>query len=217
MSLSTADQADAIVIGSGPNGLVAATMLARAGWSVTVLEGNDVAGGAVASQAMTVPGYIHDPYSAFYGMLHASPVFTELGLDRRVDWATLRRADGRVPSRPDRASVCVSPTSIAPRKRSAASPPGDDAAWRELVQWWDKVGQHFLRMMLSPLGAIGPTLRVGRAVKVKRGLELAQIMLAPIATVAAQRFASVEAQALLCAGACHADVSTAAAGSRRAR
>ena len=211
MSLSTADQADAIVIGSGPNGLVAATMLARAGWSVTVLEGNDVAGGAIASQAMTAPGYIHDPYSAFYGMLHASPVFTELGLDRRVEWA---RFDVPMAAAlaPERASALYADVDRT-AKALGAFAPADEAAWRELVQWWDKIGQHFLRMMLSPLGAIGPTLRVGRAVKVKRGLELAQIMLAPIATVASQRFASVEAQALLCAGACHADVSTAAAGS----
>ena len=85
--MDSADQADAIVIGSGPNGLTAATMLARAGWSVTVVERASVAGGAIASEEMTAPGYIHDPYSAFYGVLHCSPVFTELGLDKRVTWA----------------------------------------------------------------------------------------------------------------------------------
>src|SRR5580698_6882306 len=81
------DDVAAVVIGSGPNGLVAAALLARAGWSVTVLERSDVAGGAVHSAELTVPGYVHDTYSAFYGMLHASPIFHELELDRRVDWA----------------------------------------------------------------------------------------------------------------------------------
>ncbi|MDQ3570824.1 MAG: FAD-dependent oxidoreductase, partial [Actinomycetota bacterium] len=57
---------DAVVIGSGPNGLVAAAVLARAGWSVTVLERADVAGGAVRSEDLTLPGYVHDTYSAFY-------------------------------------------------------------------------------------------------------------------------------------------------------
>jgi phytoene dehydrogenase-like protein len=211
VSLGTADQADAIVIGSGPNGLVAATMLARAGWSVTVLEGNDVSGGAIASEALTAPGYVHDPYSAFYGMLHASPVFTELGLDRRVEWA---RFDAPMAAavNPDRAGICYADVDRT-AKSLAEFAPRDADAWRELVDWWDKVGQHFLRMMLSPLGAVRPTLRVGRAVKIKGGLALAQMMLAPIETVASQRFSSVEAQTLVCAGACHADVSTAAPGS----
>src|SRR5438094_795481 len=84
---SSMDVADAVVIGSGPNGLVAAITLARKGWDVTVLERNPTPGGAVASAELTKPGYIHDPFSAFYGLLHSTPVFRELGLDKRVEWA----------------------------------------------------------------------------------------------------------------------------------
>ena len=66
---------------------MAAAVLARAGWKVAVFERNAVAGGAVASAPLTVPGYTHDPYSAFYGILHSSPVFELLELGRRVEWA----------------------------------------------------------------------------------------------------------------------------------
>ncbi|MDP1795562.1 MAG: NAD(P)/FAD-dependent oxidoreductase, partial [Acidimicrobiales bacterium] len=86
-------------------------------------------------------------------------------------------------------------------------------AWRETVQWWDKVGRHFFRMVTSPLGSVGPLARVGAAVRVKGGLELAQMMLAPMDAVAAARFTSHEAQSLLTCGATHADVSTSSAGS----
>ncbi len=209
--MSGADQSDAIVIGSGPNGLVAATMLARAGWSVTVLERNPVAGGAIASEELTVPGYVHDTFSAFYGLLHASPVFAELDLGRRVEWATfdIPYASAIAPGRS--ALGYADPNETARRLGEIAAPDGD--AWRDLTQWWEKVGQYFFSMMLAPLGAMKPALRVGRAAKIKGGLELAQMMLAPIEALAANRFVSTEAQSLVCGGASHADLSVTAAGS----
>ncbi len=209
--MSGADHADAIVIGSGPNGLTAATLLARAGWSVTVLEGNPVIGGAVASEEMTVPGYVHDPFSAFYGVLHCSPVFEELNLARRVDWATFDVPVAASVS-PERAGLCYADAEQTAKGLGAIAP-RDAGAWRDMVAWWDKVGRHFFRMVTSPLGALGPTLRVGAAVKLRGGLELAQTMLAPIDAVAAAKFDSDEAQLLISAGASHANVSTSATGS----
>jgi phytoene dehydrogenase-like protein len=82
-----------------------------------------------------------------------------------------------------------------------------------LVTWWDKIGRHFLDMTLRPLPSIRPLLRVGRAAKVRGGLELAQTMLAPIEAVAAHTFTSAVAQSLIASGACHADLSVNAAGS----
>ena len=61
--VSVSRTVDAVVIGSGHNGLVAAAYLARAGWRVEVLEGNELAGGAVATEELTRPGYRHDTFS----------------------------------------------------------------------------------------------------------------------------------------------------------
>lgn len=70
---------DVIVIGSGHNGLVAAAYLVRAGLSVEVLERNAVAGGAVASEELTEPGYIHDTFSSWHPLFRLSAAYAELG------------------------------------------------------------------------------------------------------------------------------------------
>ena len=62
---------DAVVIGAGHNGLVAAALLADAGWDVLVLEAQAEPGGAVKSAELT-PDYVSDLYSAFYPLSVAS-------------------------------------------------------------------------------------------------------------------------------------------------
>src|SRR5277367_1336448 len=74
----------ALVIGSGPNGLAAGIALAQAGLAVTVREARPVAGGAVRSEELTLPGFTHDVMSAVYPMTLSSPFFRSLGLG--VDW-----------------------------------------------------------------------------------------------------------------------------------
>lgn len=70
---------DAIVIGSGHHGLVAAAYLAGAGLSVEVLERNPVAGGAVASEELTEPGFVHDTFSSWHPLFKLSAAYAELG------------------------------------------------------------------------------------------------------------------------------------------
>ena len=64
---------DCVVIGAGPNGLVAANVLADAEWSVLEREANDAPGGAVRTEEVTAPGFRNDLFSAFYPMTAGSP------------------------------------------------------------------------------------------------------------------------------------------------
>ncbi|MDT0469561.1 phytoene desaturase family protein [Streptomyces gibsoniae] len=72
----------ATVVGSGPNGLAAAVVLARAGVDVTVLEGADEIGGGTRTVEAIVPGLLHDHCSAVHPMAAGSPLLRDLGLDR---------------------------------------------------------------------------------------------------------------------------------------
>jgi phytoene dehydrogenase-like protein len=75
-------QLDAVVVGSGPNGLAAAITLAEAGRTVLVVEAADTPGGGVRSEALTLPGFVHDSCSAIQPLTIASPFFAGQDLAR---------------------------------------------------------------------------------------------------------------------------------------
>jgi phytoene dehydrogenase-like protein len=78
---------DAVVVGSGPNGLAAAVVLARAGAEVLVIEADDEIGGGTRSAELTLPGFVHDVCSAVHPMGILSPFFRQLPLDQHgLEW-----------------------------------------------------------------------------------------------------------------------------------
>ena len=99
-------EADAIVVGSGINGLVAAAELAQAGWSVILVERNAKIGGFIATEERTLPGYLHDTFSSWHPLFVTGPAYAALGAMlhrhgleyRNTDnWVTASVADdGRV-------------------------------------------------------------------------------------------------------------------------
>ena len=124
---------DAVVIGAGVNGLVAANLLADAGWSVQVLEAQPTPGGAVRSDADVAAGFVHDTFSAFYPFAGASPVLTGLDRPSRPRWRPPGRAGKPAAGgrwallQHDRQATAVGFERMAP---------GDGRAWLDLVAQW---------------------------------------------------------------------------------
>jgi phytoene dehydrogenase-like protein len=85
--MSSSPEYDAIVVGSGPNGLTAAVTLARSGWSVLAVEAKDTIGGGCRTTELTLPGYRHDVCAAIHTTGRLSPVFRQLPLsDYGLEW-----------------------------------------------------------------------------------------------------------------------------------
>ncbi len=148
---------DAIVIGAGPNGLVAAAELARHGWSVQVLEARDRPGGAVYSEALTLPGYLHDVGAAFFPFAD-SPAFRRLDLTGAgLQWRNARRESAH--PAPDGSCVAIA----RDLDLSVASFGADGPALRRLAEWQQCMGDRLAPALLGPLPGIGPALRLGLA------------------------------------------------------
>ena len=117
--------ADAFVVGSGPNGLVAVITLARAGWPATVIEAADHIGGGLRSEPLTCPGFVHDVCSAVHPLaVRATCLGAYLPLlDHGVRWclpdvAFAHPLDG---GRAAALSGTVDDTATRPRRRRRAS------------------------------------------------------------------------------------------------
>jgi phytoene dehydrogenase-like protein len=90
------DEADAIVVGSGINGMVSAAELARAGWSVILLERNAEIGGFIGTEERTLPGYLHDTFSSWHPLFVSGPAYAALGELLHRHGLEYRNTDGWV-------------------------------------------------------------------------------------------------------------------------
>ena len=204
--------ADAVVIGSGPNGLVAANALAEAGWEVLVLEAQPQVGGAVASAEVTAPGFVSDLFSAFYPLAAASPVIRDLDLEEfGLDWC--RAPDVLTHVMPDGRSV----TLAGSPDRTAASVEefgaGDGDAWLEMCALWQRVRDPLLTSLFTPFPPVTGAARMARDLGAAGMLDFVRLALTPVRRMGQERFTGEGAPLLLTGNAMHSDVGPDASGS----
>ena len=197
--------ADAVVIGAGPKGLVAANNLADAGWDVLVLEANDEPGGAVRTGEIAAPGYHSDLFSAFYPLGAASPALTELDLE---SWGLNWKRSDVVVAHPlsDGRCAALSQDLDATAASLDAFCPGDGDAWRELFGLFRRIGRHFIDSLFTPFPPVKPGVNLLRALGPEDVVRFLRFSLIPVRKLAEERFEGDGGPLLLAGNALHADL-----------
>lgn len=184
---------DAIVVGSGPNGLAAAITLAKAGRSVTVLEANDTIGGACRSAELTEPGFVHDLGSSIHPMVKASPFFQSIGDDlarHGLEWV-LPPAAAAHPIDGGRAGVAWNSLD-----ETAARLGTDGEAYRRYYSRFVDRIDTLIDLLLNPVIRVPPSPLFSARFGIASAL--------PAKTSAERTFATDEAQGLFLGHAAHA-------------
>jgi phytoene dehydrogenase-like protein len=197
---------DAVIVGAGPNGLVAANVLADAGWEVLVLEATAAPGGSVRSAELVEPGYLNDVCSAFYPLASEGSPIDQLHLDEEgLRWLHAPA----VLAHPTLDGTC--PTIHRDLDRTAASldqlHPGDGDAWRALYGRWDDLQPHLSELLYRPFPPVGGALGLLRQLPPRELARLGRFLVLPARRMGEEHFAGDAGRRLLAGSALHADLS----------
>jgi phytoene dehydrogenase-like protein len=196
-------------VGAGHNGLVAAILLAKAGWSVTVLERSDEPGGAIRTAEVTLPGFKHDLYAANLNLFMGSAFFREHGdevLACGFEPVVAQRPFGSVFPGGRFVGVSTDAAETVAAIRDLSEP--DAEAWSELAAWFARHAPALFPLLGTPM----PSLAAGRALLSgmrQHGrhwpLELTRLVMQSSRELVEERFESRELQALVAAWGMHLD------------
>lgn len=180
---------DAVIVGSGPNGLAAAIELARAGLTVRVLEARDEIGGGLRSGTSTLPGFLHDHCSACHPMGVLSPYFRSLPLaEHGLKWIY---PPASVAHPLDDQSAVLLRRSLAD---TACELEGDERAYTSLFEPFANRGEDLMASLLGPLRIPKHPVLTSR---------FGWLGLLPATTLARRKFKGTRARALFAGCAAH--------------
>lgn len=206
------EQYDALVIGSGPNGLAAAITLAEHGQRVLVLEARPRAGGAVATEELTLPGFHHDTFSAVHPAAAASPIFARMPLAQHgLRWVHPPIALAH--PLPDGRAVALYRNVHTTAAQLETLHAGDGERWLAFMQ---PMLDHYPALRDTILGGFPPVaggVRVLAGMGLAQTLEFARLVLLPATALARELFRSSDVAAWLYGSALHSDVPLDGSGS----
>src|SRR5947209_13036189 len=164
---------DAVIVGSGVNSLACGALLARGGWRVCVLERNDWLGGAIKTEELTEPGFLHDTFSAWHPLWVAGAAHAELGDE--LAQRGLEYLNTGLPTAslyPDGSAAFLLRSADANAAEFDGYAAGDGGAWRRVLdgffptadlafgllgtELWSRYGAAFAAKALRRLGRRGP-------------------------------------------------------------
>ena len=208
----TGGEHDAVVVGAGPNGLVAANRLADAGWSVLLVEAQPRVGGAVASDREVHPGFVHDTFSSFYPLAAASATLRSFDLERHgLEWRHAPAVLGH--PLPDGSWALLHRDRNITAGLLDDRHAGDGEAWLALCDTWDRVGDQLVTGLLTPFPPVRVLPRLALNLRRAGGLDLVKALLTPVASLGNQLFGGDHPRLLLSGNAGHADIPLDAPGS----
>jgi phytoene dehydrogenase-like protein len=200
------------VVGAGHNGLVAANLLADAGWEVVVCEAQPWAGGAIRTAEVTAPGFRTDLYSAFYPLAAVSPVIRGLDLhEHGLAWAASPAVLTHIS--PDDSSVTLWQDADRTAQHLDSVHRGDGAEWLRLTRQWDRVGPTVIDALLQPFPPVRAATHLLRQLGLGGAMRLARMAALPVRRFGDEVFDGSPTALLFAGNALHADLSPDGAGS----
>lgn len=207
---------DAIVIGAGHNGLIAAAYLARAGWRTIVLEREQHPGGAVRSEELTLPGFVHDTFATNMNLFRGSPVAAELGGELERHGLTYETSELPFANVfPDGRALRVSQDPEATLAELRAHDARDADGWAELDREYERLAPALFELYGTRLTARGLSrlaLSQGPRLRGDGLTALARLLTSSTRELADTHLATREAKALLACWGLHLDFGPDVAG-----